>query len=249
MNKFILALCGLPASGKSTLADAIQKALDFEVEIVSTDEWRDESYYTDWKPEKEKPVRQAALAKVRKLVKEGKSVIHDDTNYYTSMRHELFEIAIENGYGFAIIHITTSMSTAIQWNNERADSEFPGSVIEEIYERFDNPGKRYLWDNSNLEVDMEKQDIDIVVPEIVELLKELQPALKENSGGIIESECNKVDTMTRRIVSEFLEEHPELRGRREVPMVRKSVLQEVHQGNLPIDRISENLLKRLNELR
>ncbi|MGY5858361.1 MAG: AAA family ATPase, partial [Candidatus Thorarchaeota archaeon] len=61
MRQFVLALCGLPASGKSTLADAIQIALDHNVEIVRTDEWRDDAYYTDWEPEKEKPVRQKAL--------------------------------------------------------------------------------------------------------------------------------------------------------------------------------------------
>jgi len=248
MNKFILALCGLPASGKSTLADAIQKALDFEVEIVRTDEWRDEAYYTDWKPEKEKPVRQAAIDKVERLVKDGKSVIHDDTNYYTSMRHELFKIAIENRYGFAIIHITTPKETAIRWNNQRADSDFPDSVIEDIDERFDSPGRRYLWDNSDLEVDMEKQYIDIVVPEIVELLRELQPALGEEPGVIIESEFDKVDTMTRQIVSGFLEEHPELRGSREVTKMRRGVLQEVHQGIVPIDLASDKLLERLEEL-
>ena len=81
MNQFILALCGLPAAGKSVLADAIQKALNYDVEIVRTDEWRDNEYYTDWKPEKEKPVRQKALERVKKLAAEGKSVIHDDTNY------------------------------------------------------------------------------------------------------------------------------------------------------------------------
>ena len=79
MNQFILALCGLPASGKSTLADAIQTALNYKVEIVRTDEWRDNAYYTNWKSEKEKPVRQKALARVKELVSEGKSVIHDDT--------------------------------------------------------------------------------------------------------------------------------------------------------------------------
>jgi len=78
MNQFLLVLCGLPASGKSTLADAIQRALNYDVEIVRTDEWRDDEYYTDWKPEKEKPVREKALARVMTLVAEGKSVIHDD---------------------------------------------------------------------------------------------------------------------------------------------------------------------------
>ena len=248
MNKFILALCGLPASGKSTLADAIQKALDDDVEIVRTDEWRDEVYYTDWKPEKEKPIRQAALDTVKRLVQDGKSVIHDDTNYYTSMRHELYEIAVDNGYGFAIIHITTPVTTAIRWNNQRADPDFPDSVIEDIDQRFDIPGRRYLWDNSDLEVDREKQEIDTVIPEIVELLKELQPAVEEKTGVTIQSEFDKVDAVTRSIVSIFLEEHPEFRRKREVSRVRRSVLREAHQGILSVDRVSDILLERLNEL-
>ena len=84
MTQFLLVLCGLPASGKSALADAIQVEMDSDIEIVRTDDWRDDKYYTDWKPEREKPVRQAALEKTRSLVSSGKSVIHDDTNYYAS---------------------------------------------------------------------------------------------------------------------------------------------------------------------
>ncbi|TFG28116.1 hypothetical protein EU527_17690, partial [Candidatus Thorarchaeota archaeon] len=169
MNQFILALCGLPSSGKSTLANAIQRALDFSVEIVRTDEWRDNSYYTNWQPEKEGIVRQKALAMVKRLVTEGKSVIHDDTNYYTSMRHELFETALENGCGFLIIHVSTLVTTALRWNKERPDTRIPDSVIEDIFEKFDNPGRRYLWDNSEMEVDMERDELANVVQEIVEI--------------------------------------------------------------------------------
>jgi O-phosphoseryl-tRNA(Sec) kinase len=248
MNKFILALCGLPASGKSVLADAIQKALDFEVEIVRTDDWRDDAYYTDWKPEKEKPVREAALAKVKKLVTEGKCVIHDDTNYYTSMRHELFKIAIENKLGFAIIHVTTPVTTALQWNRKRSDTVIPNSVIEDIFERFDNPGRRYLWDNSDLEVDMETQEVSTVIPDVIEILEGLEPALDPKPSSITSSEFNKVDTETRQIVSRFLMEHPELRGNKEVSLVRKGVLREANQGIIPLESAGVKLLERLNEL-
>ena len=171
MNQFILALCGLPASGKSTLADAIQQALSFKVEIVRTDEWRDDAYYTEWKPEKEKPVRQKALARVRELVVDGKSIIHDDTNYYTSMRHELFEIAVANKCGFAIVYIATPVKVALEWNRNRGESPIPDKVIEDISQKFDYPGSRYLWDTADIEVSLEIQEIDNIVPEIVELLK------------------------------------------------------------------------------
>ncbi|MHA1485102.1 MAG: AAA family ATPase, partial [Candidatus Thorarchaeota archaeon] len=92
MNQFLLALCGLPASGKSSLADAIRVAVRSKgpkVEVVRTDEWRDDTYYSEFVPEKEGEVRQAALARVETLIGKGKSVVHADTNYYNSMRHEL----------------------------------------------------------------------------------------------------------------------------------------------------------------
>ncbi|MFW9864373.1 MAG: AAA family ATPase, partial [Candidatus Thorarchaeota archaeon] len=95
MERFLLALCGIPSSGKTTLARAIKDHLmkEIKVEIVSTDRWRDEEFYSDFKPEKERRVRREALEKTRRLVQDGMSVIHDDTNYYASMRHELFAIA------------------------------------------------------------------------------------------------------------------------------------------------------------
>jgi len=248
MNQFILALCGLPASGKSALADAIQKALNFEVEIVRTDEWRDEEYYTEWKPEKEGPVRQAALDRVNELVAQGKSVIHDDTNYYTSMRHELLEIAIENRCAFAIVHVTTPVTTALQWNRERVDSRIPDSVIEDIFERFDLPGSRYLWDNSELEVDMEIQELASIVPKIIEILEDLDPVTKPRPRMIASTEFDKLDTETRLTVSKFLNEHPELRGKRNVSTTRRSVLTRASENKIPIKDIHELLWAELTKL-
>ena len=248
MNQFILALCGLPAAGKSALADAIQKGLNFEVDIVRTDEWRDDEYYTEWKPEKEGPVRKAALDRVKELVAQGKSVIHDDTNYYTSMRHELFEIALESRCGFAVIHVATPLTTALQWNRERADSKIPDSVIEDIFERFDQPGSRYLWDNSELEVDMETHDLTTVIPEVLKILEELEPALKPKPRVITNTEFDRRDTATRLTVSEFLQEHPELRGNMEVSIIRRSVLSRTSQKRISVKDISEILIAELNKL-
>jgi O-phosphoseryl-tRNA(Sec) kinase len=248
MTQFILALCGLPASGKSALADAIQKGLNFEVEIVRTDEWRDDEYYTDWKPEKEGPVRKAALNRVEELVAQGRNVIHDDTNYYTSMRHELFQIAVENRYGFAIVHVTTPVTTALQWNKERPDSRIPDSVIEDIFGRFDTPGSRYLWDNSELEVDMEIQELTSVVPEIIEILEEIEPALKPKPRLITNTEFDRLDTATRQTVSEFLQEHPELRGNRAVSIIRRSALSIASENNIPIKDVHELLWAELTKL-
>jgi O-phosphoseryl-tRNA(Sec) kinase len=248
MTQFILALCGLPAAGKSALADAIQAAMNVEVEIVRTDEWRDDEYYTDWKPEKEGPVRQSALNKVKEFVAQGKNVIHDDTNYYTSMRHELFQIAVENRLGFAIIHVTTPVSAALKWNKERPDTRIPDSVIEDIFERFDLPGRRYLWDNSELDVDMETQELESVVPEIIEILEDIEPALKPKPELITPTEFDRLDTATRTTVSEFLQAHPELRGNRAVSIIRRSALSIASENKIPIKDVHELLWAELTKL-
>lgn len=248
MTQFILALCGLPASGKSALADAIQKALDFDVEIVRTDEWRDDSYYTDWTPEKEGPVRQAALDRVEKLIADGKSVIHDDTNYYNSMRHDLFKIALDNRCAFTVIHVSTPVDVALRWNSERPGTRIPHSVIERINERFDPPGRRYLWDDSMIEVNMVSHEIDTVVAEIVEGIQELEVAMEPEPRLVTSTEFEKLDVETRRTVSEFLEEHPDLRGNREVSEIRRSVLRRATKRRIPVRGVHELLLEKLGKL-
>ncbi|MGY5872694.1 MAG: AAA family ATPase [Candidatus Thorarchaeota archaeon] len=248
MRQFVLALCGFPASGKSTLADALQIALDHNVEIVRTDEWRDDAYYTDWESEKEKPVRQKALARVKELVVAGKNVIHDDTNYYTSMRHELFKIAIENQCGFVIVHVATPVLVALEWNKEREGSRIPDSVIHDIFERFDNPGRRYLWDTSDLEVSLEIQEIDDVVPDILEILEGLEPAREPKPRMVTSTEYGQLDTATRLTVSEFLEEHPELRGNREVSIIRRSFLRKASERKIPVKGVHELLWTELEKL-
>ena len=247
MNQFILALCGLPSSGKSRLADAIQKAMDYEIAIVRTDEWRNESYYTDWNPEKEKPVRQAALNMVEKLVNDGKSVIHGDTNYYTSMRHELLKIALDNRCAFAVIHVSTPLNVALKWNNERAGTKIPDEVIERINERFDLPGRRYLWDDSIMEVNMANQDMDKAIAEIVDSIMELEIAVPE-PRLVTNTEFERLDIETRRTVSEFLEKHQHLRENREVSKIRRNVLRKASRRRFSVRKVNEVLLDELREL-
>jgi O-phosphoseryl-tRNA(Sec) kinase len=248
VKQFILALCGLPASGKSTLADAIKAALDDDVVIVRTDEWRDDAYYTDWKPEKEKPVRQKALARVRKLVADGVSVIHDDTNYYTSMRHELFKIALEKKCGFAIIHVATPIIAALEWNKKRENSRVPDSVIHDIFERFDNPGRTYLWDTEDLEVSLEIQDIDDILPEILDILENLEPPKAPKPRQVTETEFARIDAATRLTVSEFLQEYPAYRGNKEVSIIRRGFLKKASEQNIPLKDAHDLLWIELSSL-
>ena len=247
MTQFILALCGLPSSGKSKLADAIKEAMNNEIAIVRTDEWRDESYYTNWEPEKEKPVRLAALNMVKKFINDGKSVIHDDTNYYTSMRHDLFKIALDNRCAFAVIHVSTPLDVALRWNDERAGTRIPNEVIERINKRFDLPGRRYLWDDSIVEVNMAAQNIDKVIAEIVDSIEELDVAVPE-PRLVTGTEFERLDVETRRTVAEFLEKHQHLRGNREVSKIRRNALRKASRRRISVSGVKELLLDELRRL-
>ena len=224
MNQFLIALCGLPSSGKTTLARAIKEQIDSDtrVEIVSTDRWRDEAFYSDFKPEKEHLVRRDALENTSRLILEGVSVIHDDTNYYTSMRHELFDIAGKNKTVFAVIHVSTPVELAVQWNSLR-EKPVPNGVIEKIEDRFDIPGSKYAWDRPIATHNLGIDDIREAASKIVERLESLQPVsthttLSEQSIG------NLLDVITRQVVKQFLDANPSFRKNPSVSKIRRSTL-------------------------
>ncbi len=249
MNQFLLALCGLPASGKSSLADAIRVAVRSKgpkVEVVRTDEWRDDTYYSEFAPEKEGEVRQAALARVETLIGKGKSVVHDDTNYYNSMRHELLEIAIEAKCAFGIIHVTTSIEKALKWNRERPGTRIPEYVIQRISERFDRQGSRYLWDCPLAEVDMSTADLDSAVDEIVNTIHTLE-VIRQSKPTLV-SEFDKLDRATRNTVSGFLQNHHELRGNREISIIRQRVLKRAANDRISLKTVKDILLQELQAL-
>ncbi len=164
------------------------------------------------------------------------------------MRHELFKIAIENKCGFAIVHVATPVLVALEWNKERAGSKIPDSVIHDIFERFDNPGTRYLWDNCELEVSLEVQEIDDVVPEILEILDELEPAREPKPRLVTSTQFNRLDTETRLTVSFFLEEHTELRNNREVSKIRRHVLRMASERGVPLKGVHSLLWEELMKL-
>jgi O-phosphoseryl-tRNA(Sec) kinase len=248
MNQFILALCGLPASGKSTLANAIQRYIGSRVSIVRTDEWRDSAYYTQWDPDKEGAVRTSALARVQQLIREGESVIHDDTNYYNSMRHELLDIAIESKSVFGVVYVSTPLETALQWNKEREGTRVTDNMITKIHERFDTPGGRYLWDYPLAEVNMSKDNPDQEAATISEILEDLEPQREPKITRLTPNDGDLLDQVTREVVSKFLAENPHLRQNKEVFLIRRTILRKSIEDGVPPRGAASMLRAELDEL-
>jgi O-phosphoseryl-tRNA(Sec) kinase len=236
MEQFLLALCGIPSSGKTTLARAIKNHLmkEIKVEIVSTDRWRDEEFHSDFKPEMEHKVRREALEETRRLVRSGMSVIHDDTNYYASMRHELYTIAKQNKIAFGVVHVSTPIEHATQWNVKR-EIPVPDGVIEKIAGRLDVPGSKYAWDKPIATYNLMEDDIDEAGLEIVERLDSLI-GISSESHKSDKSMENLLDTITRQVVKHFLDANPAMRRNPLVSKERKRLLRIAKkQGLSPLE--------------
>ena len=248
MTQFILALCGIPASGKTVLAKAIKDEFRYSqpVEIVSTDDWRNDEFHLKFTPELENNVRRAALEKTRQLVKQGVSIIHDDTNYYTSMRHELLEIALEHDCGFAVVYVSTPLSDALRINESRR-RQIPVAVVKRISDRLDIPGTRYAWDRPISSLNPFEAGLSEAVKDIARKLQDLRPVPKELSSfesGIDE----QLDVTTRQVVSQFLNENPSFRGHPQISQLRKEVLRRGKLEDFANEKVREELRLRLEAL-
>ncbi len=250
MRQFLLVLCGIPASGKSTLAIAIRERTSQtqNVVIVSTDDWRDEEYYSDFTPEKEQIVRKRALHKTRQMINKGLSVIHDDTNYYQSMRHDLYEIAVDRGCVFGVVYVSTPPDIAMRWNRLR-NIHIPDEVIERIHDRFDLPGKKYLWDRPIMTINLFVMPVDSVAMDLAERLRALRPVRKPTPHEMNHNtERVLLDVITRQVVRKFLQEMPEYQKDPRVSKIRREVLREAREKGFSPHETEQTLRVRLGIL-
>jgi hypothetical protein len=95
---------------------------------------------------------------------------------------------------------------------------------------------------------MESQAVSEVVPQILEILDDLEPVSKARPSLVTSNEFSKLDTGTRLIVSKFLQEHPELRGNIEVSIIRRSVLRTAIERRIPFIGVGEILIAELTKL-
>jgi selenocysteine-specific elongation factor len=161
---FLVILCGVPCAGKSTLAKELAARLESEyghsTAVVSSDTFRRmvPTYLVKFEPELEQFVRDAALETMRSGLKNGLLVISDDINYYASIRRKLVRTAEECRADYAVVYVNTPLEVALDWNKKRGEP-VPNSLVEEVYYKFDEPGKEYRWDEPFLTVDLSKGEL------------------------------------------------------------------------------------------
>jgi tRNA uridine 5-carbamoylmethylation protein Kti12 len=232
LKNFLICLVGLPASGKSTFAKLLKLELkekynDFEVSIIDPDIIRYDLTGERFDHKKENIVRELNLKRIKTELENENIVISDDLNYFTSMRHDLKEIADSLNLSFFIIYISTPPEVCIKWNEERG-KPIPNSVITRIYNKFDDFNK-YHWDKPLGKYNLAK--INDKTKIILEILEKVEKELKKRPDEeIIYDKSNeyneKLDKITRNLVKEFLINEDYLVFKKNIISLRKKYLKE-----------------------
>ncbi|TXT60310.1 MAG: L-seryl-tRNA(Sec) kinase [Promethearchaeota archaeon] len=240
-NNFLICLTGLPASGKSTFARKLKKIIvkeqkKYEVAVIDPDIIRSTLMGESFDSEKEHIVRKKNLEQIKASLQENKIVISDDINYYTSMRHELKEIAINLRLPFFIVHISTPLKICLEWNRKRG-KPIPNEVICTIADRFDMFDK-YKWESPDLIIDMSKvSKIDPIIYNFLKYidkqLRKISPTGKEKSTSPEKTNYREeLDSITRSIVGEFLRQHKQFKKRKKLLKARKQFIKMKLDENL-----------------
>ena len=247
-NNFLIILCGLPASGKSTFAQEVKKLIETNskqiAKIVDPDLIR-----TLISPEfnftLEKNVRNKHLANIEHFLKIGMIAISDDLNYYSSLRHQLKDIADKLHKRYYIVHISTPLETCLKWNKVRGNP-IPNSVINKINKKFDN-FRNYQWDTPTLVLDMSK--IGDLEHKITNFLNSLQFELKKSRVRRVPSNqyAEQLDTITRKILSELFQDKNMLKDKSKILKLRKSFIKERLKSKKTSKNLKEDFIYFLKE--
>ena len=253
INKnFLLILVGLPSSGKTTIAEILKDLIEkkyknFQVKIVDPDKIRNSISPNKFNHQKEQSVREKSLNDIRSGLNQGFIVISDDLNYYTSMRHDLKQIAEENIINYFILHIATPLQKCIEWNKERGEP-IPQDVIYKINEKFDS-FNNYNWDIPIQIIDPSK--FDDLKGSIGKLINVIERNLRNipldsyHKGEKTDKEQyhETLDRITRIVIGNIIKNdnyHPFIK---KISKMRKEFVKKNLKKVMTETQISENFLK------
>ncbi|MFW9829581.1 MAG: hypothetical protein ACFFEY_18550, partial [Candidatus Thorarchaeota archaeon] len=197
-------------------------------------------------PHKEYLVKNKNLKAIRNELKKGNIVISDDLNYYSSMRHDLKEIADLFRLHYFIIHISTPLAICIKWNEERG-KPIPNIVINRISDKFDKFNK-YKWDKPFMQLNLsEIADIKLEIKKVLRKIDhDLKSAFeKEKKFPKYNIYNESLDKITRIQVSKLLLNPKYLSLKKRIIKLRKSYVK-AHKNKYQTDsEISRSFKKYL----
>ncbi len=245
---YLLIMCGLPSSGKSTISKNLAALLEdkngISTMVVSSDDFRGMLSFSSkgFKPERELPVKVLYEKAIATGLENGFLVISDDMNYYKSMRSELRQIAKRAEADYDIVFVDTSVEKAIEWNQERGEP-IPSSLIEEINQKFDPPKGDYRWDTPLVTVDPSKQNIEEITNLIVAaVFKRLENPIRSKPKKIAEDEkslrARSIERETRKSMTAVMTRYKNADLAISLSRIRKEVVRKaLADGSKPMDAV------------
>lgn len=113
---YLLIMCGLPSSGKTTISKNVASLLEdkhgIPTMVVSSDDFRGMLSFSSqgFKPEREASVKLLYEAAIATGLEHSFVVISDDMNYYKSMRSDLRQIAKRSDSDYDIVFVDTPLN-------------------------------------------------------------------------------------------------------------------------------------------
>jgi len=121
-------LIGIPGSGKTTLALALQRHLP-NSEVISTDAIRQDLYGDPAIQGNWSDIFTQVQRQFDQWMTQGKTIIYDATNVKRSWRSSVLRLSDQAWVGW---HLTTPIETCLEWNQKR-DRQVPEAVIQNLY--------------------------------------------------------------------------------------------------------------------
>jgi predicted kinase len=142
MSKLIL-LCGLPASGKSTLAERLSK--EENAVIVSSDELRKELFNNVNDQNNNTLLFEEMNLRTNNLLSEGKNVIYDSTNLNRKRRKYLINYVIKADE--KIVYYLNNHVMTSKYRDEDRERTVGKEVIHRMYKNLHIPIENEGWDD------------------------------------------------------------------------------------------------------
>lgn len=141
MKKTLIMMCGLPASGKSTVARRIWRQLDHPA-YFSLDNTREELFGTRKVQKLGKEVWQITMIKIIRAFREHDIVIYDATNITPARRLSVAQKLLEFIHEVDIfcVYMAIGTKTAKERNKQRNEEErVPDEIIDKMADEFIKP--------------------------------------------------------------------------------------------------------------
>jgi len=146
----IVVFCGVPGSGKSTIAQLLRERLS-DVSVIVSDDISSHTY-------------QNIMNKLDNSIGDYKHIIVDATFYKEKWRKKIRSV-VDDSDEITLVYIQCSRETCLQRNSDREDS-IQERAIHIIWNEFDEPEK------PEITIKTEEKTPDEMVEAIIERLKE-----------------------------------------------------------------------------